>query len=50
MNKQTKKMTIVTPMGSIESDSGNHFNDFLSIVGVMVIFFVLKYLLKKYIR
>jgi hypothetical protein len=49
MNK-TKKMTIVTPMGSIESDSGSHVNDFLSIVGVMVIFFVLKYLLKKYVR
>ncbi len=49
MNK-TKKMTIVTPMGSIESDSGSHVNDFLSIVGVMVIFFVLRYLLKKYVR
>ena len=49
MNK-TKKMTIVTPIGSIESDSGSHVNDFLSIVGVMVIFFVLKYLLKKYVR
>ena len=49
MNK-TKKMTIVTPIGSIESDSGSHFNDFLSIVGVMVIFLVLRYLLKKYVR
>ena len=49
MNK-TKKMTIVTPMGSIESDSGSHFNDFLSIVGVMVIFVALRYLLKKYVR
>ena len=49
MNK-TKKMTIVTPLGSIESDSGSHVNDFFSIVGVMVIFVVLKYLLKKYVR
>jgi hypothetical protein len=49
MNK-TKKMTIVTPMGTIESDSGSHFNDFISIVGVMVIFAVLRYVLKKYVR
>lgn len=50
MTKQTKKMTIVTPIGSIESDSGSHVNDFLSIVGVMVIFVVLRYVLKKYVR
>ena len=50
MNKQTKKMTIVTPMGSIESDSGNHFNDFLSIVGVMVIFFLMKKIISKYVK
>jgi hypothetical protein len=50
MNKQVKKMRIETPIGSIESDSGSHVNDFLSIVGVMVIFFVLRYFLKKYVR
>ena len=50
MTKQTKKMTIVTPMGSIESDSGNHFVDVISVVGVMLIFVVLRYLLKKYVR
>ena len=49
MNKP-KSVKIETPIGSIESDSGSHFNDFLSIVGVMVIFFVLRYLLKKYVR
>ena len=50
MTKQTKKMTIVTPMGSIESDSGNHFVDVISVVGVMLIFVVLRYVLKKYVR
>ena len=45
MNKQTKKMTIVTPMGSIESDSGNHFVDVISVVGVVLIFVSLKYII-----
>ena len=50
MTKQTKKMRIETPIGSIESDSGSHVNDFISIVGVMVIFVVLRYILKKYVK
>ena len=50
MTKEVKKMRIETPIGSIESDSGSHVNDFLSIVGVMVIFAVLRYVLKKYVR
>ena len=49
MNK-TKKMTIVTPMGSIESDSGNHLIDVISVVGVVLIFVALKYIISKYIK
>lgn len=50
MTKQTKKMTIVTPMGSIESDSGNHLVDVISVVGVVFIFVTLKYIISKYIK
>ena len=49
MNK-TKKMTIVTPMGSIESDSGNHLVDLISVVCVVFIFVTLKYIISKYIK
>ena len=49
MNK-TKSMKIETPLITIESDSGNHTNDFMSIVGVMLIFVALKWILSKYIR
>ena len=50
MTKEVKKMRIETPIGSIESGSGSHVNDFISIIGVMVIFVVLRYVLKKYVR
>ena len=50
MTKEVKKMRIETPIGSIESDSGSHVNDFISIIGVMVIFVVLRYVLKKYVK
>ena len=50
MTKQTKKMTVVTPMGSIESDSGNHLVDVISVIGVVFIFVTLKYIISKYIK
>tara|TARA_X000001388_G_scaffold73254_2_gene64764 strand:+ start:81 stop:233 length:153 start_codon:yes stop_codon:yes gene_type:complete len=50
MTKQTKKMTIVTPMGTIESDSGNHFVDFISVVGIILLFVALKWIVSKYIK
>ena len=46
MTKQTKKMTIVTPMGSIESDSGNHLVD----VGTVLLLAVSLYLIIKFIK
>ncbi len=34
---EPKKMRIETPIGSIESDSGNHFIDFMSILFFVII-------------
>ena len=39
---QSKKMRIETPLGNIESDSGNHLIDLGSILIVIVIFFLMK--------
>ena len=50
MTKQTKKMTIVTPMGSIESDSGNHFVDVLTILGFVVAIILIKKIISKYVK
>ena len=50
MNKQTKKLTIVTPMGSLESDSGNHFTDIITVLGFVVAFMILKKVISKYIK
>ena len=49
MNK-TKKVRIETPMGAIESDSGNHFVDVISVVGIILIFVALKYIISKYVK
>jgi F0F1-type ATP synthase membrane subunit b/b' len=41
MNK-TQKMKIETPIGSVESDSGNHLIDVVSIAFIIFVFFVSK--------
>ena len=41
---------IETPMGAMESDSGNHVVDIVSVVGVVVILYVGKKLLGRYFR
>ena len=50
MTKQVKKMRIETPIGNIESDSGNHFIDVISVVGVVLIFVALKWIISKYVK
>ena len=50
MIKQTKKLTIVTPMGSLESGSGNHCTDIITVLGVIVAFMLLKKFISKYIN
>jgi len=43
---ETKKMSIETPIGKIESDSGNHILDIISLCLVIGFFF----LIKKYVK
>jgi len=50
MTKQTKKLTIVTPMGSLESDSGNHFVDVITVLGAILAIMILKKLVSKYVK
>ena len=38
----SKKVRIETPLGNIESDSGNHLVDVGTIIGIMVIFFIMR--------
>ena len=46
---QSKKMSLETPIGTIESDSGNHYLDLLSIIVVIAVLYVGKKLVDKYI-
>ena len=48
MNK-TQRIKIETPIGSIESDSGNHYTDIVTVLGVIVFFMLLKKIISKYI-
>ena len=50
MNKQTKKLTIVTPMGSLESDSGSHLVDVITVFGAVLAIMILKKLVSKYVK
>ena len=47
---QSKKVSIDTPIGKLESDSGNHFIDIISVVGVIVALYIGKKLVDKYIK
>ena len=44
-----REFSIETPVGSISSDSGNHFIDIISVVGVIAILYVGKKLIGKYL-
>ena len=39
---EEREFTIHTPVGSISSDSGNHFVDIISVVGVVLVIYVIK--------
>tara|TARA_R100000808_G_scaffold1532_1_gene6950 strand:- start:368 stop:562 length:195 start_codon:yes stop_codon:yes gene_type:complete len=47
---QSKKMSIETPMGTLESDSGNHYIDVLSIIFVIAVLYVGKKYLDQMIE
>ena len=41
---------VETPLGSLESDSGNHILDIVSVVGVIAILYIGKTILRKYFK
>ena len=41
---------VETPLGSLESDSGNHMIDVITIVGLIAVLYVGKKLVNKYIK
>ena len=45
-----KRFKLETPMGSLESDSGNHIVDVASVVIVILALYLSKHLFKKYIK
>ena len=46
MNKP-QRIKIETPIGSIESDSGNHIVDVITVLGVILLVFVGKKIMEK---
>ena len=47
-SKKIESVKIETPLGTIESDSGNHIVDILSIIGIIGVLFLGKVLVNKY--
>ena len=43
---ETKKVKIETPIGSIESDSGNHFVDIASVMLIIICVLMFKKIIK----
>jgi len=48
--KKIKKFSIETPIGKLESDSGSHFIDVLSVVGVIVLLYAGKKLISRFLK
>jgi len=48
--RQSEKITIDTPYGTIEADSGNHFVDVATILVIILSCAALKFLIVKKIR
>ena len=46
--EQTKRIRIETPMGAIESDSGNHIVDGITVVVIILIIYIGKKLVDKF--
>ena len=45
--KSTQRVRIETPIGSVESDSGNHLIDVFSVIVIIIIFILFKKLWNK---
>ena len=48
--KSIQRLKVQTPLGSIESDSGSHSLDILTIVGVIAVLYIGKKLVDKFFR
>ena len=48
--KSMQRLKVETPLGSLESDSGNHALDILTIVGVIAVLYIGKKLVDKFFR
>ena len=44
---EVRKIKIETPLGSVESDSGNHLVDVVTVIGIILVFFVFKRIMKN---
>ncbi len=47
---QSKKMSIETPIGTIESDSGNHYLDIASLLFLIGVMYIGKKLIDRIIK
>mgnify|MGYP005812284685 FL=1 len=48
--KKLESVKIETPMGSIESDSGSHMIDIITVVGIIAVLFIGKHFFTKYLK
>ena len=48
--KSMQRLKVETPLGSLESDSGSHTLDILTIVGVIAVLYIGKKLVDKFFR
>ena len=46
---EERDFRIETPIGTIESDSGNHFIDIISVMGVIIFLYIGKKIIGKYL-
>ena len=47
---QSKKMSIETPIGKLESDSGNHYLDIASIIFVIAVLYIGKKIIDRTVK
>ena len=47
---QSKKMSIETPIGKLESDSGNHYLDIISIILVIAVLYIGKKIIDRTVK
>ena len=50
VTKSIQRLEVSTPLGSIKSDSGNHWIDVITIVGVITVLYIGKKLVDKVFR